>query len=73
MSLPETTDYPSLALEHASFSCTDVHIVGLQLKVYGLEEIKGSNLPIAAVVSSPSVHGPPLMYRLKDCHSWEMQ
>lgn len=35
-------------------SCTVVHIVGLKLHVYGLEEIKGSELPIAAVVSSPA-------------------
>lgn len=47
----EGTHYPSLTGGHPDSSCTDISIVGLHVKVYGLEEIEGSNLPIAAVVS----------------------
>lgn len=54
MSTPvlEGTDYPSLTGGHRESSCTDISIVGLHVKVYGLNEIEGSKLPIAAVVSS---------------------
>lgn len=45
----EMSSTPSLG--HPAPSCTVVHIVGLKLHVYGLDEIKGSDLPIAAVVS----------------------
>lgn len=48
----EGTNYPSLTSGHPESSCTDILIVGLHVKVYGLDEIKGSKLPIAAVVSS---------------------
>ena len=48
--IPEHTDYPTLTLGHHATSCSIVHIVGLEVHVYGLEEIKGSNLPVAAVV-----------------------
>lgn len=48
----EQTHYPSLGEGHPVTSCTDISIVGLEIKVYGLEEIKHSSLPIAAVVHS---------------------
>jgi hypothetical protein len=47
----EKTDYPSLDMGH-SFSRTDISIVGLEVQVYGLEEIKGSNKPIVGLVRS---------------------
>jgi len=47
----EETHYPSLTLGHPHSSCKDISIVGLDLKIYGLDEIKGNKLPIAAVVS----------------------
>jgi hypothetical protein len=47
----EKTDYPALDMGH-SFSRTDISIVGLEVQVYGLEEIKGSNKPIVGLVSS---------------------
>jgi hypothetical protein len=50
MSVLEQTDYPTLSLGHTA-SCLSVSIVGLDVKVYGLEEIKGSTKPIAALVS----------------------
>jgi hypothetical protein len=49
--IPESTDYPSLRLGHPTTSCTSVNIVGLDVKVYGLDEVKHSSLPLAAVVS----------------------
>lgn len=49
--IPETTDYPALSLGYAASSCTSVNIVGLDVKVYGLEEAKSSLLPLAAIVS----------------------
>lgn len=48
--IPVDTDYPTLDLGHPHASCKDVSIVGLNVKIYGLEEIKHSSLPIAAVV-----------------------
>jgi len=45
----EKTDYPALDMGH-SFSRTDISIVGLDVQVYGLEEIKGSNKPIVGLV-----------------------
>ncbi|KAL7421065.1 hypothetical protein Q5752_003949 [Cryptotrichosporon argae] len=47
-------DYPSLNLGHPAVSETDVSIVGLDLKVYGLDEIRGSTLPLAVVIA---LHG----------------
>ena len=49
--IPEITDYPTLTLGHIHSSCTDLHIVGLELKIYGLDEIRDSELPISVVVS----------------------
>jgi hypothetical protein len=46
----EQTDYPSLALGHPSLSCRSVNIAGLDVKVYGLDEVKDNSLPLAAVV-----------------------
>jgi hypothetical protein len=46
----EKTDYPSLDMGH-SFSRTEVSIVGLEVQVYGLEEIRGSSKPIIGLVS----------------------
>jgi len=45
----EKTEYPALDMGH-SFSRTEISIVGLELQVYGLEEIKGSNKPIVGLV-----------------------
>jgi len=45
----EKTDYPALDMGH-SFSRTDISIVGLDIQVYGLEEIKGSKKPIVGLV-----------------------
>lgn len=44
-------DYPALDLGNKHCSKTHVAIVDLDVYVWGLEEIKGSKLPIAAVVS----------------------
>ncbi|WVQ81181.1 hypothetical protein IAT38_003303 [Cryptococcus sp. DSM 104549] len=44
--------YPGLTLGHPEVSVTDLHIVGLELKVYGLEEIRGSGLPVAAMIAA---------------------
>lgn len=49
----EQTDYDSLAMGH-DFSVKEVSIVGLELQVFGLEEIKDSRKPIVAVVSLAS-------------------
>jgi len=48
----EKTDYPALDMGH-SFSRTDISIVGLEVQVYGLEEIKGSSKPIVGLVRFP--------------------
>jgi hypothetical protein len=48
----EKTDYPALDMGH-SFSQTDISIVGLEVQVYGLEEIKGSSKPIVGLVRFP--------------------
>jgi hypothetical protein len=45
----DRTDYPSLAMGH-DFSKTDLSIVGLDIQVFGLEEIKESTKPIVALV-----------------------
>ena len=47
-----TTDYPSLQCGYPSSSKTEISIVGLELRVFGLDEIRqnGSGLPVAAVV-----------------------
>lgn len=45
----EKTEYPALDMGH-SFSRTEISIVGLEVQVYGLEEIKGSNKPIVGLV-----------------------
>ena len=45
----DITDYPSLAMGH-DFSKTELSIVGLDLQVFGLEEIKQSQKPIVALV-----------------------
>ncbi|KAK1922696.1 Alpha/Beta hydrolase protein [Papiliotrema laurentii] len=50
--IPESTDYPSLRLGHPTTSCTSVNIVGLDVKVYGLDEVKHSSLPLAAVIAT---------------------
>jgi hypothetical protein len=54
--IPETTHYPTLALGHKHSSSKDLHIVGLELKIYGLEEIRDSTLPLAVVVGIPAVN-----------------
>ncbi len=54
-SVLKQTIYPSLALGHPHVLSTEVSIVGLDLRVYGLEEIKDSKLPIAAVVGVDSI------------------
>ena len=43
--------FMALSLGHLGSSCKQVSIAGLELKVFGLEEIKDSSLPIACVVS----------------------
>jgi hypothetical protein len=48
----EKTDYPSLSMDH-SFSRTVVSIVGLEVQVYGLEEIRDSTKAIVALVCFP--------------------
>lgn len=48
-------DYPALDLGNKECSKTHVAIVDLDVFVWGLEEIKDSKLPIAAVVSSPGL------------------
>lgn len=53
--IPEQTDYPSLALGYPPTSCTSVNIVGLDVKVYGLKEVGNSSLPLAAIVSPTSL------------------
>lgn len=50
----EHTDYPSLDLGHASSSRTDVSIMGLELQVWGLEEIEQSKRPLGVMVSEHS-------------------
>jgi hypothetical protein len=45
-----TTSYPSLDLGLATLSKRTVHLVDLDVHVYGLDEINGSALPIGAVV-----------------------
>ena len=54
-SVLKQTIYPSLALGHPHVLSTEVSIVGLDLRVYGLEEIMDSKLPIAAVVGVDSI------------------
>lgn len=49
----EKTDYPALSMGH-SFSRTVISIVGLEVQVYGLEEIRESQKPIVALVR-PSI------------------
>lgn len=49
------TDYPSLSCGHPNSSRTTIIIVGLEVVVFGLEEIRQSNLPIAVVVRVGSV------------------
>ena len=46
------------ALGHPEVSIQELNIAGLQTRVFGLEEIKDSSLPIAVVVSdvSPTLH-----------------
>jgi hypothetical protein len=44
------TDYPALAEGYPSATRTELSIVGLDLSVWGLNEVKGSKLPIACVV-----------------------
>lgn len=56
----DLTDYPSLTNGHSEASCTDISIVGLHVQVYGLKEIQGSSLPIAAVVRFTVP--PPMLY-----------
>lgn len=43
-------DFPSLNLGHAPCSKKHYTLVDLDVTVYGLEEIKGSDKPVAAVV-----------------------
>lgn len=47
-------DWGRLDLGHPEASVTTVDITDMQVFVHGLEEIKGSNLPIAVVVRSVS-------------------
>lgn len=54
----DKTEYSDLALGHPPCSCKTVEMVGLKVHVFGLEEIQGSQLPIACVV------GLPLMLRV---------
>lgn len=48
-------DYPALDLGNKTCSKTQVSLVDLDVYVWGLEEIKDSKLPIAAVVSHDAV------------------
>lgn len=43
--------YNMLALNHREPSLTDMHIAGLPIQVYGLEEIKNNKRPLAVMVS----------------------
>lgn len=45
-------DYPALDLGHKTGSRTTLSLVDLDVHIWGLEEIKGSQLPIGVVVSS---------------------
>nr|ODO03828.1 hypothetical protein L204_00167 [Cryptococcus depauperatus CBS 7855] len=47
----QKTDYPSLAKDYPEPSVRDVNIVGLELKVYGLEEIRTSDRPLVVMIS----------------------
>ncbi|WVQ93019.1 hypothetical protein IAU59_000082 [Kwoniella sp. CBS 9459] len=48
----DKTDYPSLTLGHPEVSVRDVGIVGLHVKVYGLEEIKSSARGVAVLIAA---------------------
>ncbi|RXK38455.1 hypothetical protein M231_04220 [Tremella mesenterica] len=52
MPILDQTDYSTLSLGHPPVSRKELHIVGLELRVYGLEEIKDSNLPIACIIAT---------------------
>ncbi|ADV23076.1 hypothetical protein CNBF2720 [Cryptococcus gattii WM276] len=45
-------DYNMLALNHREPSLTDMHIAGLPIQVYGLEEIKNNKRPLAVMIAS---------------------
>lgn len=50
-------DYSVLELGHGPVSKKTLHLVDLDVHVHGLEEIKGSSLPVAVVVSlSDNIH-----------------
>lgn len=51
-------DYNMLALNHKEPSLTDLHISGLPIHVYGLQEVKDSKRPLAVMVS----HDPMLLH-----------
>lgn len=61
-------DYPALDLGNKTCSKTPVSIVDLDVFVWGLDEIKDSKLPIAAVVCLPSPlsSSAQLSYRLSE-------
>lgn len=44
-------DYNVLALNHREPSLTDMHIAGLPIQVYGLEEIENNKKPLVVMVS----------------------
>ncbi|WVR08863.1 hypothetical protein IAU60_005922 [Kwoniella sp. DSM 27419] len=51
-SVLDKTDYPGLTLGHPQVSVTDVTIVGLHLKVYGLREIEGNERGVAVLIAA---------------------
>ncbi|WVW79583.1 hypothetical protein I302_101552 [Kwoniella bestiolae CBS 10118] len=46
------TDEPSLTFGHPESSVTELSIVGLHLRVYGLKEIEGSDRPLAVLIAA---------------------
>ncbi|ORY33053.1 hypothetical protein BCR39DRAFT_520946 [Naematelia encephala] len=46
------TDYASLNMGHPATSCRLVLLAGFQVKVYGLDEIRSSDLPIACIIAT---------------------
>lgn len=45
-------DWAVLSLGHEAASKTTVHLIDMDVHVFGLEEIKGSDLPVSILVSS---------------------
>ncbi|OCF56102.1 hypothetical protein L486_06043 [Kwoniella mangroviensis CBS 10435] len=46
------TDEPSLTFGHPDSSVTELNIVGLHLRVYGLKELEGSDRPLAVLIAA---------------------